>query len=253
MLKQKEERQFSSVDTLWTLLGTVLVFFMQAGSRWSRRASLCQERSEHHHEKSYGLCTGSLGFFPYRLQHHNGDEISPASSELPFYLWKDLIPPFLELSIWRSKIVFAATAATIVSGALRNGQNSALISCTLSSFPVDLLPFRIPDLGRRLVGSNGLHWFCWPQPYMVGGVAALVGVAVVGPRIGKYKDGKRKSFLANLTIASYLHPSGSYGSIQRSINGCGNWRRNPCLDWYDLLNTNLSAVTATLVTPLIQF
>jgi len=54
--------------------------------------------------------------------------------------------------------VFAATAATIVSGAVAERTKIQLLSRVLfHHFLVDLPYLRTLDLGRRLVGSNGLH------------------------------------------------------------------------------------------------
>jgi Amt family ammonium transporter len=96
--------------------------------------------------------------------------------------------------------VFAATAATIVSGAMaeRTKFKSYLV---YSAF---ITGFIYPVVGRWMWGGGWLADLGFVDfagstiVHMTGGVAALVGAAVIGPRIGKYgADGKPRAILGH--------------------------------------------------------
>jgi Amt family ammonium transporter len=92
--------------------------------------------------------------------------------------------------------VFCATAATIVSGAM--AERTKFKSYLIYSFFISLIIY--PIVGHWIWGGGwlagmGFHDFAGSTVvHSLGGWAALVGAAVLGPRIGKYtKDGKSKA------------------------------------------------------------
>ena len=96
--------------------------------------------------------------------------------------------------------VFAATAATIVSGAM--AERTKFISYCIYSVVITALIY--PISGHWIWGGGwlyqmGFHDFAGSTAvHMVGGIAALIGAIVLGPRIGKYgKDGKPKALLGH--------------------------------------------------------
>lgn len=190
---------FSSVDTLWTRWNGI-AFFMQAGfamvetgfTRAKNAANIIKVEKilwtlySDHWDSSLSATASCLG------------TISPASSELLLYLWKDLIPPFLELSISCSKTYSRQLQPLSYPELLRNGQNSALISCTLSSF---LLIY--PISGHWIWGGGWLAQMGFidfagsTAVHMVGGVAALVEASSVHVS-ENIKMVKHKSFPATI-------------------------------------------------------
>jgi len=104
-------------------------------------------------------------------------------------------------------LVFCATAATIVSGAM--AERTKFITYCIYSFIISLCVYPIEahwvwggtpwltDMGfTDFAGSACIH--------MVGGITAFIGAAMLGPRIGKYdKNGKPKPILGhNLLIGA---------------------------------------------------
>ena len=94
------------------------------------------------------------------------------------------------------ELVFCGTAATIVSGAV--AERVKYVSFIIFSFILTLLIY--PMIGHWIWGGGwlaqmGFHDFAGSTAvHMVGGVAAFVGAAILGPRIGKYgKDGKARA------------------------------------------------------------
>ena len=102
--------------------------------------------------------------------------------------------------------VFCATSATIVSGAM--AERTKFSAYCIYSAAISL--FIYPISGHWIWGGGwlaqlGFHDFAGSTAvHMVGGVCALIGAAILGPRIGKYdKDGKPKAILGhNLTVAA---------------------------------------------------
>jgi Amt family ammonium transporter len=115
------------------------------------------------------------------------------------------------LAFWMFQVVFAATAATIVSGAM--AERTKFVGYLCYSLVVSALIY--PIFGSWAWGSlfNGSGWleklgfidFAGSTVvHSVGGWAALAGAMVLGPRLGKYtKDGKVKPILGhNLPLAA---------------------------------------------------
>jgi Amt family ammonium transporter len=147
------------------------------------------------------------------------------------------------------QLVFAGTAATIVSGAV--AERIKFISFVIFSFI--LVGFMYPVTGHWIwgggyLGSNNFRDFAGSTVvHSVGGWAALAGVIVLGPRIGKYgKDGKvhpipghNMSSAALGVLILWLGWFGfNPGSTMAAMNGSAIA--------HVLVNTNIAAATGTL-------
>ncbi len=185
---------YVSVDVMWTLLGAAMVFFMQAGF------SLCEAGLTR--AKNTGnilmknlmdFCIGTPAFWLVGFGLMFGGTGAFVGGFDPFILGDY---DFGSLPKWCYVIfqtVFCATAATIVSGSMaeRTKFSSYCIYSALISIGV------YPVSGHWIWGGGwlselGFHDFAGScAVHMVGGVAACIGAATLGPRIGKYgKDGK---------------------------------------------------------------
>ena len=102
--------------------------------------------------------------------------------------------------------VFCATSATIVSGAM--AERTRFSAYCIYSAAISLIIYPISGhwiWGGGWLAQMGFHDFAGSTAvHMVGGVCALIGAAILGPRIGKYgKDGKPRAILGhNLTFAA---------------------------------------------------
>ena len=244
---------FSSVDTLWTLLGTVLVFFMQAGFAMVETGFTRAKNAANIIMKNLmDFVLGSLGFFLIGYSIMFGDDIAGIIGTPALFMegLDSTIPGTVHFMFQN---VFAATAATIVSGAV--AERTKFSSYLVYSFIISLLIY--PISGHWIWGGGWLAQMGFidfagsTAVHMVGGVAALVGAAVVGPRIGKYKDGKAQVIPGhNLTIGAlgvfilWFAWFGFNGASTVAATG----DETLALIGTIFLNTNLSAVTATLVT-----
>ena len=182
----------------WTLICLMLVFFMQAG--------FCMVEAGLTRAKNAGniimknLMDFSLGAIVFWLigygllcgGTHGG-------------LIGTLINPFddfasLEVSSFFFNLVFCATAATIVSGAM--AERTKFSSYCLYSLAISLFVYPIEAHwiwnGDGWLASLGFIDFAGScAVHMCGGVAALVGAIILGPRIGKYSPGPDGKKVAN--------------------------------------------------------
>ena len=101
---------------------------------------------------------------------------------------------------WVFQMVFAATAATIVSGAVAermkfSGYVFMSVAITALIYPIVTHWQWTFNADDSWLFAMGYHDFAGSSMvHMVGGVAALMGAAILGPRIGKYdKDGKPRA------------------------------------------------------------
>ena len=198
MLYERIDLMIMSADTIWIAICTVLVFFMQTGfamleTGFTRKKNSCNvimKNIMHFAVGSifcwilgfgimFGATTGVVGVIDL---FSNGD-CSAASQTIPQ-------PVFMA---WQ--LVFCATSATIVSGAMaeRTAFKSYLIYSAVMSAVV------YPISGCWIWNANGwlaqlgFHDFAGGTAvHLLGGSAAFAGAAVLGARIGKY-DKKKKS------------------------------------------------------------
>ena len=185
----------TSMDVGWTLVAAALVFFMQAGFAMVETGFTRAKNAGNIIMKN--LMDFSLGTPIFWILGF-GIMFGAAS---PFFGGFDFFADGVvgEGYDWTTLIfqtVFCATAATIVSGSMAERTKfsayciySMIISAVI--YPVSghwiWVGGWLAELGfHDFAGSTAVH--------MVGGVAALIGAAILGPRIGKYtKDGKARA------------------------------------------------------------
>lgn len=203
---------FSSVNTIWVLLGAALVFFMQAGFAMVETGFTRAKNAGNIIMKNLmDFCIGTPTFwiigFGIMFGAGNGffGSINGLASEANY--GGSMLPdgvPFWAFLIFQT--VFCATSATIVSGAM--AERTKFSSYCIYSFCISLLVYPVSGhwiWGGGWLAEMGFHDFAGScAVHMVGGVAALIGAAILGPRIGKYgKSGKSKAIPGhNLTIGA---------------------------------------------------
>ncbi len=192
----------TNLDYVWTLVAAALVFFMQAGfamveSGFTRAKSAVNIMMKN----LLDFSMGSLVFWAVGFGIMFGTTTTGWFGTSDFFLsgWKPGGDPWV-LAFWMFQCVFAATAATIVSGAVAERiKFSAYLLYSMA-----ICAFIYPVFGSWAWGSllNGNGWleklgfidFAGSTVvHSVGGWAALAGAVVLGPRMGKYgKDGRVK-------------------------------------------------------------
>lgn len=198
MLSERIDLMIMSADTIWIAICTVLVFFMQTGfamleTGFTRKKNSCNVIMKNIMDFAvgsifywilgfgimFGATTGVVGV----IDLFSKGDCSAASQTIPQ-------PVFMA---WQ--LVFCATSATIVSGAMaeRTAFKSYLIYSAVMSAVV------YPISGCWIWNANGwlaqlgFHDFAGGTAvHLLGGSAAFAGAAVLGARIGKY-DKKKKS------------------------------------------------------------
>ena len=186
-----ESTGFSAVNTIWVLLGAALVFFMQAGFAMVETGFTRAKNAGNIIMKNLmDFCIGTPLFwlFGFGIMFGDGKFIG-AYKGIADSTYASAAPdgvPFFAFLIFQT--VFCATAATIVSGAM--AERTKFISYCIYSAIISLLVYPIEAhwiWGGGWLADLGFHDFA-------GGVAAFVGAAILGPRIGKYdKNGKAKA------------------------------------------------------------
>ena len=203
---------YSAVNTIWVLLGAALVFFMQAGFAMVETGFTRAKNAGNIIMKNLmDFCIGTPVFwlvgFGIMFGAGNGffGSISGIASESNY--GTAMLPdgvPFWAFLIFQT--VFCATSATIVSGAM--AERTKFSSYCIYSFIISLVVYPVSGhwiWGGGWLSQMGFHDFAGScAVHMVGGVAALVGAKILGPRIGKYsKSGKSKALPGhNLTVGA---------------------------------------------------
>lgn len=201
---------YSSVNTIWVLLGAAMVFFMQAGFAMCEAGFTRSKNTGNILMKNLmDFCIGTPAFWLVGFGIMFGGTGALIGSFDPLVRgdYTAILPA--GVPIWAFFIfqtVFCATAATIVSGAM--AERTKFISYCIYSAVISLVIYPISGhwiWGGGWLAQIGFHDFAGSTAvHMVGGVAACVGAKILGPRIGKYgKDGKPRAILGhNLSIAA---------------------------------------------------
>ncbi len=245
---------YVSVDVMWTLLGAAMVFFMQAGF------SLCEAGLTR--AKNTGnilmknlmdFCIGTPAFWFVGFGMMFGGSGAVIGGFDPFILGDY---DFGSLPKWCYVIfqtVFCATAATIVSGSM--AERTKFSSYCVYSALISLVVYPISGhwiWGGGWLSEMGFHDFAGScAVHMVGGIAACIGAATLGPRIGKYgKDGKPRAIpghnLTAVALGVFILWFCWFG-----FNGCSTVSMSSDEAMLSasliFMNTNLAAAVATCV------
>ncbi|MCK5192289.1 MAG: ammonium transporter [Desulfobulbaceae bacterium] len=181
---------------LWTLIAAALVFFMQAGFAMVEAGFTRAKSAVNIMMKNLmDFSMGSIAFWAIGFGLMFGTTQTGWFGTSDFFLsgWEGPDGDPWILAFWMFQCVFAATAATIVSGAM--AERTKFTGYLLYS--VCVCAFIYPVFGSWAWGSllNGNGWlegmgfidFAGSTVvHSVGGWAALAGAIVLGPRIGKY-------------------------------------------------------------------
>lgn len=189
---------FQAVDVIWTLVAAALVFFMQAGFAMVETGFTRAKNAGNIIMKNLmDFAIGSLVFWVLGFGIMFGASQAGIIGLPGFFATGDGVNPALPGPVFLMfQTVFCATAATIVSGAM--AERTKFIAYCLYSIVISAVIY--PVSGHWIWGGGwlsvlGFHDFAGSTAvHLVGGIAALVGAALLGPRIGKYdKNGRPKA------------------------------------------------------------
>lgn len=197
---------YSSVDTIWVLLGAVLVFFMQAGFAMVETGFTRAKNAGNIIMKNlmdFAVGTLVFWFIGFGLMFAGN---GPLVGGLDLFLRGNYASSIPSSAFIIFQTVFCATAATIVSGAM--AERTKFSAYLLYSLIISAVIYPISGhwiWGGGWLSQLGFHDFAGSTAvHMVGGVAALVGAKILGPRIGKYdKNGRVRAIPGhNLTLGA---------------------------------------------------
>ena len=201
---------YSGINTLWVLLGAALVFFMQAGFSMCEAGFTRAKNTGNILMKNLmDFCIGTPCFwlFGFGVMFGTGTALFGWIDPMICKDYSAILPegvPLWAYAVFQT--VFCATSATIVSGAM--AERTKFSAYCIYSAAISL--FIYPISGHWIWGGGwlaqlGFHDFAGSTAvHMVGGVCALIGAKILGPRIGKYDaKGKPRAILGhNLTFAA---------------------------------------------------
>lgn len=190
--------------SVWFLMGAALVFFMQCGFAMVEAGFTRAKNVGNITMKNLmDFCIGTVAFYLLGYNLLCGDGL--------FFGWG--LNPFKDFGTtdWSNfvfNLVFCATAATIVSGAM--AERTKFVTYCIYSLVISLFVYPIEahwvwggtpwltDMGFvDFAGSACIH--------MVGGITAFIGAALLGPRIGKYdKNGRPQPILGHNILIGAL-------------------------------------------------
>ncbi len=186
------------MDTVWTLIAAMLVFFMNAGFALLE-AGLCRAKNAStilgKNFIVFAAATVAFWLLGFNLMFADGNSLIGGfgfmlmdNAKYSSLSWT-VVP--LECKFF-FQLVFAGTAATIVSGCV--DERNKYLSFIIFSVLLTAVVYSIPGhwiWGGGWLASQGFFDFAGSTVvHSVGGWAGLAGIIVIGPRLGRYKDGK---------------------------------------------------------------
>jgi len=260
-------------DTLWVLIAGVLVFFMNLGfgcveSGFCRAKNCVNILSKNFvvfaissigfWVVGWGLMFGDGGGFvgTEGLLFLGGADNSPATGDA--YVGTYSAISWTGVPLWAKfffQLVFCGTAATIVSGAV--AERIKYVSFIVFSFIMAMAIY--PVVGHWIWGGGWLQSMGFldfagsTQVHSIGGWAALAGVIILGPRIGKYSANGRVNAIPghNLSLATvgcFVLWFGWFGFNPGSTMGV-----DPNAISEIVVTTNTAAAAATLSATLLAW
>ena len=185
------EAASAEVFGVWFLIGAALVFWMQAGFAMVEAGFTRAKNTGNIIMKNLmDFCIGTVVFVLIGFGLLMGEDLFGFIGKPGF----DLFTAYAEFdfSSFVFNLVFCATTATIVSGAM--AERTKFLSYCIYSAVISALIYPIEAhwiWGGGWLAQIGFHDFAGSCAiHMVGGISALIGAKILGPRIGKFKRDK---------------------------------------------------------------
>ena len=240
------EEAISQIFGIWYLIGAALVFFMQAGFAMVEAGfTRAKNAGNIIMKNTMDFCLGTVAFlilgFSLLCGAQGNAFVGWGGHPLTDFAGTDW-------STFTFNLVFCATAATIVSGAM--AERTKFISYCVYSFVISLLIYPVeahwvwgPD---GWLTAMGFHDFAGSAViHFAGGLCALIGASMLGARIGKFKDGKPMGIPGhNIVIGAlgvFILWFGWYG-----FNGAAAWSGDSLASIF--LTTTIAPAVATCTT-----
>ena len=260
LLKLVEESVTTEVFGVWFLIGAALVFFMQAGFAMVETGFTRAKNAGNIIMKNLmDFCIGTVVFVLLGFSLMMAEDYVFGIFGIPNLEILTDFGAFLDGGNAPSfvfNLVFCATAATIVSGAM--AERTKFISYCIYSGVISLFVYPV-EAGwvwnsQGWLAQLGFHDFAGSAAiHSVGGITALIGAVMVGPRLGKYvkdESGKVKKVNAipghSITLGAlgcFILWFGWYG-----FNGAAAWDGNSLASIF--VTTTIAPATATCTTML---
>ena len=206
----------------WFLIGAALVFWMQAGFAMVETGFTRAKNAGNIIMKNLmDFCIGTVVFSLLGYSLMMGKDaffglIGKPNLDLFLHFGEFIASPaegFTDASYFVFNLVFCATTATIVSGAM--AERTKFSAYCIYSAVISLLIYPIEAhwiWGGGWLSQLGFHDYAGSCAiHMVGGIAALIGAAVLGPRIGKYVKDKAGKVTKVNALPGHSIPLGALG------------------------------------------
>ena len=188
LLSAVQQAVGTQVFAVWFLIGAALVFWMQAGFAMVEAGFTRAKNTGNIIMKNLmDFCIGAVVFILIGFGLLMGEDLVGLIGKPGF----DLFTAYgsFDYSSFVFNLVFCATTATIVSGAM--AERTKFLSYCIYSGVISALIYPIEAhwiWGGGWLSSLGFHDFAGSCAiHMVGGISALIGAKILGPRIGKFK------------------------------------------------------------------
>ena len=185
------EAASAEVFGVWFLIGAALVFWMQAGFAMVEAGFTRAKNTGNIIMKNLmDFCIGTVVFILIGFGLLMGEDLFGFIGKPGFDLFTSYAD--FDFSSFVFNLVFCATTATIVSGAM--AERTKFLSYCIYSAVISALIYPIEAhwiWGGGWLAQIGFHDFAGSCAiHMVGGISALIGAKILGPRIGKFKKDK---------------------------------------------------------------
>ena len=257
VVKLVEETVTGEVFGVWFLIGAALVFFMQAGFAMVETGFTRAKNAGNIIMKNLmDFCIGTVMFVLL------GFSLMMAEDYVFGFIGIPNLNIFTDFSGFISanassfvfNLVFCATAATIVSGAM--AERTKFVSYCIYSGVISLVVYPI-EAGwvwnsQGWLAQMGFHDFAGSAAiHSVGGITALIGAIMVGPRLGKYIKDKTGKITKVNAIPGHSITLGALGCFilwfgWYGFNGAAAWDGTSLASIF--LTTTIAPAVATCTT-----
>ena len=197
---------------VWFLIGAALVFWMQAGFAMVEAGFTRAKNTGNILMKNLmDFCIGTVVFILIGFSLLLGEDVLGFIGKPGF----DIFTSYKDFD-WSNfvfNLVFCATTATIVSGAM--AERTKFISYCVYSGVISALIYPIEAhwiWGGGWLSQIGFHDFAGSCAiHMVGGISALIGAKILGPRIGKFTKDKSGNIVKVNAIPGHNITIGALG------------------------------------------